>query len=113
MVTSFARLDSDTGFMREEPREERIKTGETCYHYSANNKREQHHDGTQVTGFKIDLRSLVDVSKTEDDICSMEVCCNDINGDKIIANEGKLNREMKENLEAMIDLEQEATKSAG
>ncbi|SAL99583.1 hypothetical protein [Absidia glauca] len=84
--------------------------GRNMLPFSANNKREQHHDGTQVTGFKIDLRCLVDVSKTEDDICSMEVCCNDINGDKIIANEGKLNREMQDDLDAMIDLNQEVIK---
>ena len=43
-------------------------------------------------------------SGLEFDVCSVEACCNSANDDKIIADEGKLNREVKDDLDGMMSL---------
>ncbi|SAL97550.1 hypothetical protein [Absidia glauca] len=82
----------------------RLKSGESTYHYSTKNKQDLYFDASRVNGFKIDLRLLTDANNTEYDICSMEVCCDDKNDGKIVNDEGKLNREMKDDLDCTIDL---------
>jgi hypothetical protein len=82
----------------------RLKSGESAYHYSTKNKQDLYFDASRVNGFKIDLRLLTDANDTEYDICSMEVCCDDKNDGNMVNDEGKLNREMKDDLDCMIDL---------
>ncbi|KAI8375335.1 hypothetical protein EDC96DRAFT_541290 [Choanephora cucurbitarum] len=79
-----------------------IKTGETTFPFSTACKQQLYPGASNVTGFKIDLRFVVHQGGLEFDVCSVEACCNSANDDKIIADEGKLNREVKDDLDGMI-----------
>ncbi|KAG1138487.1 hypothetical protein G6F38_010524 [Rhizopus arrhizus] len=83
-----------------------IKTGETTFPFSTASKQQLYPGASNVTGFKIDLRFVVHQGGLEFDVCSVEACCNSANDDKIIADEGKLNREVKDDLDAMMSLVQ-------
>ncbi|KAJ8662584.1 hypothetical protein O0I10_001545 [Lichtheimia ornata] len=80
----------------------RIKTGETAFPFSTHCKQELYPGATNMVGFKVDVRFVVDLEKNEHDICSVEACCNGDKDSKVVSDEGKLNREMKDNLDNMI-----------
>ncbi|KAG2198818.1 hypothetical protein INT47_000734 [Mucor saturninus] len=83
-----------------------IKTGETTFPLSTASKQQLYPGASNVTGFKIDLRFVIHQGGLEFDVYSIEACCNSTNDDKIIADEGKLNREVKDDLDAMMSLVQ-------
>ncbi|CEP14977.1 hypothetical protein [Parasitella parasitica] len=84
----------------------KIKTGETTYYKSAENKSQlyAHFPNTsKIIGFKIDLRLLLRLNSRDIDICAGEIASHD--GDsKIIDDEGKLNRESKDILDNLISI---------
>ncbi|CAO3595505.1 unnamed protein product [Absidia cylindrospora] len=90
----------------------RIKTGETCYPYTSKCKQDMYKNSSKVSGFKVDLRFIVEKDGQEYDICSVEAACNAQADTKVISDEGKLNREMKDQLDAMIEMMGNATTTA-
>ncbi|KAI9471991.1 MAG: hypothetical protein EXX96DRAFT_460036, partial [Benjaminiella poitrasii] len=81
-----------------------IKTGETTFPFSTAFKQQLYPGASNMTGFQIDLRFVVHQGGLEFDVCSVEACCNSAKDDKIIADEGKFNREVKDNLNEMMSL---------
>jgi hypothetical protein len=90
----------------------RIKTGETCYPYTSKCKQDMYKNSSKVSGFKVDLRFIVEKDGQEYDICSVEAACNAQADTKVLSDEGKLNREMKDHLDAMIETMGNATTTA-
>ncbi|ORY95923.1 hypothetical protein BCR43DRAFT_417601, partial [Syncephalastrum racemosum] len=86
-------------------------TGETTFPFSAGSKQRLYPGAPKITGFKIDLRFVIRQGNVEYDVCSAEACCNGAKDDKIIADEGKLNREVKDDLDAMLSLAQHGSRS--
>ncbi|KAI8877125.1 hypothetical protein K501DRAFT_307263, partial [Backusella circina FSU 941] len=81
-------------------------SGETTYYKSAENKSQLYAhlpNTSKITGFKIDLRLLFRHNNRDIDICAGEIASHD--GDnKIIDDEGKLNRESKDILDNLISI---------
>ena len=50
------------------------------------------------------MRFAVHQDDLESDVCSVEACCDSATDGKVIADEGKLNREVKDDLDAMMSL---------
>ncbi|KAK4512007.1 uncharacterized protein ATC70_013249 [Mucor velutinosus] len=92
----------------------KIKTGETTSDYTAWNKSQLYTGSSNIVGFKIDIRFLVKHSNIDIDLCAAELARND-GDEKIIDDEGKLNREAKDILDNLVTIipQSKSTVSSG
>lgn len=74
----------------------RMKQGETVNSYTSKRKQAAYPNYEKVSGFKIDIRLLLDYEKYEIDLCAGEVAINSNDADKLIHDRSKCLREAKE-----------------
>ncbi|KAI8143981.1 hypothetical protein BJV82DRAFT_498231, partial [Fennellomyces sp. T-0311] len=76
----------------------RIKTQESTFAYTIKRNVDQYPESTNVIGFEIDIRFLVDYGVQEYDLCSNEMAKRD-DDDKTMNDRAKVNRESKHDLD--------------
>ncbi|GAA5807020.1 hypothetical protein MFLAVUS_000369 [Mucor flavus] len=74
----------------------RMKQGETVNSYTSKRKQAAYPNYENVSGFKIDIRLLLDYEKYEIDLCAGDVAINSNDADKLIHDRSKCLREAKE-----------------
>lgn len=79
----------------------KIKTGESAYKYTTINKAEAYNDPKGVIGFKIGIRFIIRVDDNNSVLGCGEVAVYDYES-KIIEDEGKLLREVKETVDNLL-----------
>ncbi|ORY97841.1 hypothetical protein BCR43DRAFT_417555, partial [Syncephalastrum racemosum] len=77
----------------------RIKTGATAFSFSTSAKQELYPDMANLVGFKMDVRFVMDVEGIEHDLCSAEASCNGDKDCKVVPDEDKPNRKIKDDLD--------------
>lgn len=71
--------------------------------FSTTNKAQLYPDESNIIGFKIDVRIILDIGDEESDLVAMEVAKDDHNT-KIIEDSSKLLRETKDDLNNLIEI---------
>ncbi|KAI7900222.1 uncharacterized protein BX663DRAFT_412408, partial [Cokeromyces recurvatus] len=74
----------------------RVKSGESTNPFSSINKQIQYHDHSNIIGFKIDSRFILDHEDHEIDLGCLEAAINAFDADKVYNDKAKLAREAKE-----------------
>ncbi|GAA5800156.1 hypothetical protein HPULCUR_005581 [Helicostylum pulchrum] len=74
----------------------RMKQGETVNSYTSKRKQDAYLNYEKVSGFKIDIRLLLDYEKYETDLCAGEVAIHSNDADKLTHDRSKCLREAKE-----------------